>query len=115
MRYPLNRILVHVLDSAHEQLRGTRRQNSERSSTDGHYDRTLCDRPTSDVFRRALLLCRDLTRAWLVVGTWVYSDLLHFARHPDWHRGKGRYAALRLGLDGYDEYVHRVRWRLIPF
>jgi len=24
-------------------------------------------------------------------------------------------AALRLGLDGYDEYVHRVRWRLIPF
>ncbi len=103
--------LVHVLDDAREQLRGAGRENTEGARADGHHHRALRDRAPSALFRRAVL--RRRVRRWCSArgGAWRRS---RSSRSGLAIRIGVEEKALREGLEGYDDYARRLRWRLIP-
>ena len=51
----------------------------------------------------------------LVLGSWIAFVILLGYPAAIVVRIRNEEEVLRAGLDGYDDYTKRVRWRLIPF
>ncbi|HZP06457.1 MAG TPA: hypothetical protein VFB43_16285 [Terracidiphilus sp.] len=100
-----------VLDDAHEQLCGDRREGTEGPRTEGHHDGSVCHRAPSNVFR-ALFYFAGTS---VVLGSWWgLASIPIFALLLSIRIGIEE-KTLRLGLEGYADYAAcRVRSRLIP-
>jgi protein-S-isoprenylcysteine O-methyltransferase Ste14 len=103
--------VVHVLDHAHEQLRRTGRKNTKDRGqaviTTGPY--AIVRHP---MYFGALFYIAGTS---LVLGSWWGLVTVPILALLLGIRIGIEERALRIGLNGSDDYARRVRWRLLPF